>query len=586
MLFGSGFFHLMIATAIILCAAILRIWPLHILGNTLVWITFYPAVMAVAIAEGLFWGFYATGLTLILVIFFWFLLSPIPFISSLADYLGVVVFTFTCSIITLMAERMRRSEIRAIEAQLQAQRANSAKSTFLANMSHELRTPLNAILGYSRLMQQDSGISAENRKYLDTINKGGEHLLSLINDILEISKIEAGKIVLKNDRFDLTEMIHDVGLLFKGKAEVKGLLFVIEGIENMPRFVIGDVLKLRIVLINLIGNAVKFTERGQIVLSSEADYDYADFVRLRFSVTDTGCGISEDEVGQLFHAFSQTKSGEQAKSGTGLGLAISQEYVHLMGGAIEVQSVPGQGSMFSFSITLPLASDSPSSMNDRVPILRLDERARRLRILVVDDIEDNRALLIAIMEKAGLEVYSAANGLEAIETYRQYRPDLIWMDIRMPVMDGIEAVQRIRALENDHRASIIAISAHVFDEEKQGILATGFDDFLAKPFTQSEVITLLSKSLKIELSYAAEAKTQEREIDESELISDLAKIDRSKIESLRKALVILDSAKIESSIDFLSDEQPVTAATLIKIAKTLDYARLLRIINSAGGIHE
>src|SRR4051795_12340794 len=326
------------------------------------------------------------------------------------------------------------------------QQANRAKSVFLANMSHEIRTPMNAILGFSQLMLRDQDLTPRQCQYLGTINRSGEHLLALINDILEMSKIEAGRTTLNPSTFDLPALLTDLEMMFRVRTDEKRLSFTVETIGGVPRYIVADVNKLRQVLINVLGNAVKFTEQGGVgVRVRPADPGPAG-PRLRVEIEDTGPGISADDQAKLFRQFEQTKTGQQAGTGTGLGLAISREFVRLMGGSITVTSEVGKGSVFV--IDLPLKEGEAGAVQTRDKPRRglaLRPGPPECRVLIADDVEDNRQLLAQLLAPVGFVTRLATNGAEAVQQFDEWRPHLVLMDFRMPVMDGHEAIRRIRA---------------------------------------------------------------------------------------------------------------------------------------------
>src|SRR6202795_3222594 len=340
------------------------------------------------------------------------------------------------------------------------QQANRAKSVFLANMSHEIRTPMNAILGFSQLMLRDQDLTPRQCQYLGTINRSGEHLLALINDILEMSKIEAGRTTLNPSTFDLPFLLKDLEMMFRVRTEEKKLSFSVEMIGDVPQYIVTDINKLRQVFINVLGNAVKFTERGGIDLRVRADRQGMTGPCLRVEVEDTGPGISADEQGKLFRHFEQTKTGQQAGTGTGLGLAISREFVRLMGGDITVSSQVGRGSVFV--IHLPLKEGEAQAVQVKEKprhVLRIQPGQATCRVLIADDVEDNRQLLAQLLAPVGFEIRLATNGVEAVQAFEEWRPHLILMDFRMPVMDGREAIRLIRATPGGADPKIIAVTA-------------------------------------------------------------------------------------------------------------------------------
>ncbi|MEJ2661178.1 MAG: cache domain-containing protein, partial [Desulfobacteraceae bacterium] len=385
-----------------------------------------------------------------------------------------------------------------------AEAANQAKSVFLANMSHELRTPMNTILGYSQLMQRDSALRPEQREQLNTINRSGEHLLALINDVLEISKIEAGQVVLEISSFDIRAFLHDLEDIFDTSTDAKGLHFEIVGIDGLPQFIASDENKLRQVLINLLGNAVKFTDQGGVIMRVVAEDKTAEGMRLKVEVEDTGVGIAEDELDKAFGYFEQTASGRAKEMGTGLGLAISRDYVRMMGGDISVASEEGKGSTFCFEIDVRQAAES--EIRERVMqerrVIGLEAGQDIPRILVAEDKKDNRTMLVKLLRTVGFQVQEAVDGKQAVDVFDEWQPDFIWMDIRMPVMDGLEATQRIKRTEAGKSTVIAALTAHAMEEEREKVLAAGCDDFVRKPYREEEIFEIMAAHLGIKYVYA------------------------------------------------------------------------------------
>ena len=391
---------------------------------------------------------------------------------------------------TIEALDRQKADLWASEAR--AQTANRAKSAFLSNMSHELRTPLNAILGYAQLMARRGGRSAEDQDQLARILEAGEHLLTLINDVLSLSKIESGGLELRTGSFATAALLEGVLDMQRIRAEAKGLELRLEVDPALPAHLEGDAAKLRQVLVNLLGNAVKFTQRGSVTLR----VDYAQG-RAGFAVEDTGPGISEEDQRQLLQAFFQAGGPAQAAEGTGLGLHISRSLVHLMGGELALHSRLGEGSRFSFSLPLP-EGEPPLELEDRGQVVGLEPGQRPVKMLVVDDRPENRDLLAQLLHAVGFQVQSAGDGVEALELWERHRPDLIWMDLRMPRMSGFEALQilRGRELEQDlPHTFVVAISASVIDLDREALRKSGFDDFLGKPFREAHLFEIAGRLL-------------------------------------------------------------------------------------------
>ncbi len=387
----------------------------------------------------------------------------------------------------LLAEIIERKK-----AEDAAASASKAKSTFLAHMSHEIRTPLNAVLGHAQILQRDKSLPREHRPAIEAIANSGAHLFGLIDDVLDISKIEAGRMELQQVSFDLTSLVKRLETMFRHRCDQKRLQFVVTAPnQGRPCWVHGDEGKLRQILINLLGNAVKFTERGEIRLTTGAESEG----KYRFEVADSGIGIDPEEQASIITPFAQGSGGIR-KGGSGLGLAISKRQIELMSGELRFDSEAGVGSRFFFSLPLPQVGSLPPC-----DVLAEYRHARlapgeKVNALVVDDIEENRHVLAGLLSAAGCDVFTAESGQHALELARASEPDIIFMDIWMPGMNGIETTHALLA-ESRIKAKIVAHSASAFDHEQKRYLDAGFDDFFAKPFRYERICECLADHLHV-----------------------------------------------------------------------------------------
>jgi len=379
-----------------------------------------------------------------------------------------------------------------------AEAANRAKSDFLARMSHELRTPLNAVLGYAQILKRGPGVGDRQAAGLDTIQRSGEHLLTLIDDILDLARIEAGKLDLYPAPLEMAPFVRDIVDLMRVRAEAKGLAFVCAA-ADLPLIGSVDEKRLRQVLLNLLGNAVKFTDAGRVALRVRTQAQGASDALVRFEVEDTGVGMTSEQLSQLFQPFQQVGDVRSRRGGTGLGLAISRELVRLMGGDIDVRSQPERGSTFSFDLRVPVVKASAWMQAPQRTAIGYEGRPQRL--LVVDDVPVNRALLIDMLGPLGFEMFEAEDGLQGVERAQLLRPDAILMDNVMPVMDGFEATCRLRALPALAQVPIISISASAAQADKERALASGASAFLPKPVRTADLLALLERHLGIRFIY-------------------------------------------------------------------------------------
>lgn len=465
-----------------------------------------------------------------------------------------------------------------VSAKESAEAANRAKSAFLANMSHELRTPLNAILGFSDILRRDAGLSESQKDTLATIHKSGDHLLGLINDVLDIAKIEAGRIVLESAPFDLGGMIFDITDMLRVRARDKGLQLLVDQSSEVPRYIVGDEAKLRQILINLISNAIKATEKGGITLRMGVKRNKID--HLIMEVEDTGIGIASADKAKVFEAFVQV--GSQAKQqGTGLGLAITRQFVELMGGQLSLTSAVGQGSTFrvELPVQLALSGDIPQAAKGRGEVIALEPGQSPCRVLVVEDQLENRLLLTRLLENVGFEIQTAVNGVKAVEQFTNWKPHFIWMDRRMPVMDGLEATRRIRALPGGDAVKIAAVTASTFNEEDAELTASGFDDIVHKPFRSEQIFECMERLLALRF-VRVEAQAAEEVVNVVLTEEMLAVLPEDLRRELRAALKSLESERIAAAIGQVASCDSKLHKTLSHLAENFEYPAILKALQT------
>ena len=478
-----------------------------------------------------------------------------------------------------ISAREQAEQERLMRRQMEA--ANQAKSTFLANMSHEIRTPLNAIIGFTQLLGRDQQLNPQQREQIQTIARSGEHLLTLINDILDFSKIEADQVALNLSAVNLNDVINDVEQMFRQRAHAQALQLLVEPITGTQHCFYTDEAKLRQVLINLVGNAIKFTEQGTVSLRAWAEppSDTSSMWRLSLAVEDTGPGISEEDQSHIFDAFQQAQHRHHI-GGTGLGLTISRALIELLGGQLSVRSQLGQGSCFRCDLPVEEAeARSDCRTETSRAIIGVPPRIPPWQILVVDDRKDNRDLLRDLLQPLGFEVIEASNGQEAVSAFAQHPSDAVLMDIRMPVMDGFEATQQIRATEAGRTVPIIAVTASVSADDQQQMQNSGVDQCVRKPFQMDELLAALGRALKLDYCYAESSTLDLDPTPRGELTrATLALLPPERLTALRQALSAGDMEQFAMVLTQVAEVDETTAHQLGQLAHNYDYTALWELL--------
>ncbi|HAT11977.1 MAG TPA: hypothetical protein DCS97_15665 [Planctomycetes bacterium] len=574
-----------IAVGSVLVAALLRLWPLGVLGERTAWLTFYPAVMVAALSGGWISGLGATALSIAVVAW-----MPLPFFGAVvlrvsADWIGASVFLFNGLAVSLITGAMRHSRATLArqnqalaQARDQAQAADQAKSRFLASVSHELRTPLNAILGFSDHLVRQPTLSEPQREQARIIHTSGTHLLALINDVLDIARIEAGRQPLQLTPMSLAAVFDESVTMLRLHAEGKGVGLRSVVAPGLPIFMLGDALRMRQVLVNLLGNALQATPYGTVTLHADEAPTVDGVRQVHLRISDTGRGIPEADLKRIFEPFVQLDP--SAGHGSGLGLAVTREIVGLLGGRIWAESQLGIGSTFHVVLPMPIAESTAEAVAQSPAGVRRRAGRGTIHLLIADDVPDNVALLRTMLDMPGHDISVAVDGLEAVRLARSMRPQVVFMDVRMPGIDGLEAVRRIRAEEWGRTMPIVVLTASVFAEQLAAVRLAGADEALPKPYRVEDIHQCLCRLLPEDYEPVMHHDSGSTVAMSVISPTDLRMLSVTERAALHQAVLVQDRERIQALIDSARQHTPELAARLANHAERLEYSAIMRALAS------
>jgi PAS domain S-box-containing protein len=481
--------------------------------------------------------------------------------------------------IAMDVTKQKQAEQDQIARQI-AEESSRVKSVFFSNMSHEIRTPLNAINGFAQILRRDSSLSEKQSEYVKTILRNGEHLIGLINDILDISKIEAGRLTISEYDFSFQDLINDLKMMFAISAKEKNLYFEFDVQDKLPTHIISDESKLRQVFINLISNALKFTQHGGVTVRIRVGQEIKEFIPLYVEISDTGHGIAESDIQFLFDPFWQSETGKIV-GGTGLGLPICKNIIDLMGGNISVESKIGVGTTIKFETLIkPSEKTEMRIQKPTAKVISLSPNIGAYRVLIADDREDNRVVLKELLKPLGFEIVEVENGLDAVNEFVSWKPHAIMMDMRMSIMDGFEAIQTIRSMKEGKSVFIIGITASVFSEDLEKIKEVGADEVMNKPFNVNELFDLLAKIPGVSYIYEHEEQTEFNDFDS--LQHTLSNIPQDIVNEMKKALVSGNMVVLRQHASSIEEIDKTLAKEIINMSRNYDYESLYALFQIKG----